>query len=371
MNQEESSPKPCILVAPLDWGLGHATRCIPIIHALLGENYCVIIAAEGRIKDLLLEEFPTLFFVPLAGYNIRYSRRRWLLPLIMLWQMPRILSVIRREHKWLQEAVKRYAVIAVISDNRYGLYHADIPCFFITHQLQIRTPVSFLNHLLQRLNYRFINRYTECWVPDEPVFPGYSGMLAHPQTLPLIPVHYTGILTRFHPSSKENKENHLLVILSGPEPQRSILEDILLEQLKTYKDPVVMVRGLPGKEQEVAVTEHITVYDHLPARQLEEKIKQATFVISRCGYSTVMDLMALKKKAIFIPTPGQTEQEYLSELLSDNQYALCIPQNKFNLHEAIQQANKFAYRFKDPDQYKLKDTIQHLNEFLHTSRTLA
>ena len=150
-------------------------------------------------------------------------------------------------------------------------------------------------------------------------------------------------MSRFTHSTVQD-ERHILIILSGPEPQRTKLEQILLEQLQNHKGPVVFIRGLPGEETNIDVPENVTVFDHLPARMLSEKINQASFVISRCGYSTVMDLAVLEKKSILIPTPGQTEQEYLAEELQKNNFALCVEQQKFKLKNILELAHSFNYR---------------------------
>ncbi|MCU0323584.1 MAG: hypothetical protein MUE72_14305 [Chitinophagaceae bacterium] len=186
-----------VLVAPLDWGLGHATRCIPIIKALLAKDYKVIIAADGKPKTLLQQEFPELFFVQLKGYQIEYSKNKLFLPIKILSQVPKILQAIRYEHQWLKRAILDYNIDLVISDNRFGLNHSTIPCIFITHQLTIQTPFSWLTSWVQKINYNYINRFTTCWIPDVAGKNNMAGILSHPKKLPLIPVEYIGLLSRF------------------------------------------------------------------------------------------------------------------------------------------------------------------------------
>ena len=335
-----------ILVAPLDWGLGHATRCIPIIYKLLEHGHEVFIGAEGTIKKLLQQEFPNIEYLPLKGYQINYSRTRRGLFLSMVKQIPKIITAITYEKRWLKQIIKRYKIDIVISDNRFGLYNKEVYSVFITHQLLIKSP--FLQTSLQRLNYHFINKYDECWVPDFNKPPYLAGILSHPKKIPVAPVKYIGWLSRFgKPEKREQK--YILILLSGPEPQRSILEKIMLDELERFSEPVLLVRGLPGNNSLLSVKGNVKYLNHLPAEQLEEAIVNASFVIARSGYSTIMDLLKLKKKAILIPTPGQTEQEYLAGHLLHNNLAFCTGQQGFNLPETLKAANVFNYAFYDRD----------------------
>ena len=342
MDQPNVSPK--VLVAPLDWGLGHATRCIPLIRELLQQGCNVVLAASGKGKALLQQEFPGLPMLDLPGYDIEYASTAWGLAVKIVAQIPKLLSAIKEEQAWLEKVVAEEGIHAVISDNRYGLNHPTVPCIFLTHQLCIKAPLQFAEDLLQNLAYDYINRFTECWVPDEESENNLAGDLSHPQNLPEIPVQYIGPLTRFQSSNAEANDGPLLLLLSGPEPQRTLLEERFLEDLQAYHSPVVLVRGLPGEAEPLAVTDNVTVYNHLPAAELEQKIREAAMVISRCGYSTVMDLAALQKHSILIPTPGQTEQEYLARHLMQKNLAFCVEQKKFRLNLAVELAGRFPYQ---------------------------
>ena len=355
MNHLSASPK--ILVAPLDWGLGHATRCIPIIRELLLQNCTVLIAAEGKIKALLQAEFPQISFVHLPGYRIEYASSGWGLAIKIVAQIPKLLSVIRQEHVWLQKVVEEENIDAVISDNRYGLYHQNIPSVFITHQLLIKAPVKLAEDFLQVLNYQYINKFDECWVPDAEGENNLAGILSHPSKELSIPTHYIGLLSRFSSDQSSSPGGYLMVLLSGPEPQRTLLENQLLQELKDYTEPVLLVRGLPGGNAEIKENGNVNVFSHLPAAELEEKIRGSSIVISRCGYSTIMDLAVLKKRSILIPTPGQTEQEYLAKHLMKKNFALCVEQKKFRLKNALQLANTFDYRYYDPPSNNLKASV--------------
>jgi uncharacterized protein (TIGR00661 family) len=337
---------PRILVAPLDWGLGHATRCIPIINGLSALGCDVWLAGEGAQEELLKLEFPQLRFLALPGYRVKYGRSGAALLWNMLTQLPRILKTIRQEHGWLKVKINDYSFDAVISDNRYGLYHATVPCVFLTHQLAIKSPLGkWFERLLRKRNYSYINRFTECWIPDVQQDPGLSGELAHPAKKPCIPLKYIGPLSRMERTEDvpATVDSDLLVILSGPEPQRTLLEEIIINDIAHYPGRATVVRGLPGSLQLIPSTNTIKFYNHLSAAELNTEMNRAGYVISRSGYSTIMDIVKLGKKSILIPTPGQTEQEYLGRYLHKKKAALCIPQKDFSLSSALQAAKSFSY----------------------------
>jgi len=329
-----------LLVAPLDWGLGHATRCVPIIRDLLNNSCEVWLAGEGAQEKLLREEFSSLPFLPLKGYRIKYSGNA--LALKMLMQIPSILRSIKDENDWLKAKVEEHGFDAVVSDNRYGLYHEKIFSVFITHQLRIKSSLGKLSEdILQNWNYKLINKFNECWVPDEAGENNLAGDLSHPIKLPSIPVKYTGPLSRFEKKNIEEIKDHLLIILSGPEPQRTILENILIEQVVDYKGTATIVRGLPTEKNIIPSTNQILFYNHLIAEELNNEMQKAEFVIGRSGYSTVMDITALKKKSILIPTPGQTEQEYLADHLKKKRFAWSVKQKEFSLLKSLEEAKHF------------------------------
>ena len=345
MDQAPTALAPNILIAPLDWGLGHATRCIPIINSLIQKNCNVFIATQGKTRTLLQAEFPQLAFIDLKGYRISYSKKKWALPFSIAGQIPKILSTIQYENERLKAIVKEHHIHGVISDNRYGFYHTGMPSVFITHQLRITTGLGALaDDLLQKLNYRYINRFVQCWVPDNPDEVNLGGELSHPRKLPSIPLKYVGVLSRFRYTAEKDK--HPLVLLSGPEPQRTIFENTLLKQLKEYKGSVVLVRGLPGDAATPALPDNVVIYNHLASADLNRLMSEASVIISRCGYSTVMDLAVLKKKSVLVPTPGQTEQEYLAKHLMERNFALCIPQQKFRLGQALDLSRNFNYQLE-------------------------
>lgn len=333
-----------VLVAPLDWGLGHATRCIPIIDALNKRGFQVFIAAEGAQKALLEKEFPGLTMLSLKGYRVQYSRKKGWLPFKLLAQLPGLLQTIAREHRWLEEIVETHSIDLVISDNRYGLYSSRVPCVFMTHQLRIKARYHWLESLIQKIHYHYIERFKTCWVPDDVSENNIGGSLSHPHQLPRIPVHYIGLLTRFHSSLAEHRYDRC-IILSGPEPQRTLLEQRILADLANIDGQTLLVRGKPGSEEKLALMDGVRVENHLSTAALQEAILQSDVIICRSGYTTIMELMALKKRSILIPTPGQTEQEYLASLLKEKQFAYSEEQTDFDLFQALIASLLFPYQW--------------------------
>lgn len=351
--------KPKVLIAPLDWGLGHATRCIPIIKILLITGFEVIIAGEKAQKELLQKEFPEVRFVELKGYQLKYAKKNWQTVLKIIFQIPKILISVNRENRFLQRFLKHENIQIIISDNRYGFYSSKIFSVFITHQLFIKTPFGKrVENILQKINYRFINKFTCCWVPDFEKENILAGELSHPLFFPKTPVHYIGLLSRFEKIEPSIIKNDVLIILSGPEPQRTIFENLLIQQLKINTQKIVFVRGLPGEKNTLNIP-GVEVYNHLSSTELNKIICSSEFIISRSGYSTVMDLVKLGSKSILIPTPAQTEQEYLASFLLKNKIACCVEQKNFSLQDAVENAKLFSYKKIDfADQQLLENAIE-------------
>jgi len=336
-----------ILVAPLDWGIGHATRCVPIIDYLIAQGHNVILASSGRALAFLSVTYPDKKKITINGYNISYAGKRHFMVLKILAQIPKIISAVYIEHKRLKSIIKANNIDLIISDNRYGLWHKDIPSVFITHQLMLKMPVGF--SLFERIIHlalkRFIKKHNICWIPDYEGEENLSGDLSH-KYKHLDNTAFIGPLTRFKNNNKETlqKKYDLLFLLSGPEPQRSIFEEKIISGLKGCELKTVIVRGMPGEKNDVSSSENIIFYEHLPTSDLQHLIKISHFVVCRSGYSTVMDLAALGAKAILIPTPGQTEQEYLANYLNQNGYFMTASQKDFTIRGIIEKAEKFEFK---------------------------
>jgi UDP:flavonoid glycosyltransferase YjiC (YdhE family) len=365
-----STRKPLILVSPLDWGLGHTTRCIPLIAELISLGCDVVIACNSTQKAILQQEFPQVDFAELEGYNMRYGKNRLATFGRLLFQAPKILTKIKQENQWLRAFLTQNRVDAVISDNRFGLYAPAIPTVFITHQLQVKTGLGAMaDKIVLRWNYRKIRPFTVCWVPDSADSPSLAGELSHPASMPGIPVQYIGGLSRLSACATPG-EDVLLIILSGPEPLRTVFETLLLKQLAAYKGKVVLVRGLPAQQHLPSVPAHCTVYNHVDAATLHQLICSAKLVISRCGYTTVMDLLKLQKKSILVPTPGQAEQEYLADHLREQGLAYTVKQKDFSLSKALQEAAQFPYQTNATNMESYKPVVAAFADMLKKKKGL-
>lgn len=330
-------PRKKVLIAPLDWGLGHATRCIPVIRELLKSGHEVVIAADGSIKLLLQEEFPQLRFVHLSGYGLAYSS--WMPAwLKILFLVPQIIMAAFGEHRWLKKTIRMLRPDVVISDNRFGLWNKSVCTVYITHQVMIKCPawLKIFEPVLYFIHRAIIRRYNFCWIPDYPGTSNLSGDLSHRYPLPANAA-FISPLSRFaHTNENPPVEYDACIILSGPEPARSAFEKIIRKQLQSYSGRTVFVLGKPGSGGDV-IAGHSRIASHMPAADLLKIIRASRLVICRSGYSSVMDLHALRKQAVLIPTPGQTEQEYLAGYLSSQKIFRTSSQSRFNIADEVGQ----------------------------------
>lgn len=336
-----------ILIAPLDWGGGHTTRCMPVISYLRQLGHTPIVAGNATqisiIKDAYNNEIQT---VHLDGYNIRYSALNRVLQAGLLYQMPGILSMIKHEHEWLKQAVKEHNLHGVLSDNRYGLHHPSIPTVIMTHQLRVLTGLGgAADTIVQRLHYRELNKFGSTWIVDTEAALGLAGKLSHTEHMPER-YSYIGLLSRFATAEVPASQGGggILVLLSGPEPQRSILSAILWQQAVTHKGGnITFVAGSNDAQIPDNIPAHITYHKRLGNEALLPLLRAADMVICRSGYSTIMDLIALGKKAILLPTPGQTEQEYLGKMLHERGAFYSTTQGGFELDSALKETVTFPY----------------------------
>lgn len=339
-----------ILVAPLNWGLGHATRCIPIINALINHNFEPIIASDGIALQFLKKEFPKLLAIELPSYNIKYSKKGHHLKWRLIKDTPKIISAIYAEKKAIKAILLKYKISGIISDNRFGVFSKTVPSVYITHQLKVLSGST--TWLSSKIHLNYIKKFDEYWIPDVENEPNLSGKLGHLKKHDLN-LKYIGSLSRFSKIDCD-KVYDLLVLLSGPEPQRTILEELLLEQIKRFNGKVLFVKGLVQPTQTIKKLDHITIYNFMQSKGLETAINESAIVLSRSGYTTIMDLAKLNKKAFFIPTPGQFEQEYLAKRFEKlllvpycNQYDFKIEMlNSVNNYKGLQTV-AFEMNFKD------------------------
>ncbi len=322
-----------VLVAPLNWGLGHATRCIPIIRSLLKQKHDVVLASDGRARTLLRAEFPSLVCEPLPSYNVLYPLKQPFLH--WLKEGPRILDIVKDEHTCTQELVLRHNFTHIFSDNRYGVYHPECKSIFITHQLSLPLPV-ILAWIANKVVRKLINKFDECWIPDIYGEESLSGEMS--QGLLKIPLVYVGPLSRFEKPATPKGED-ILAIVSGPEPNRSQIEEKILDQLAKSSQHYEVIRGRPEKLG-VAITTGIQTQEVATSQVLQQKLASAAFVVSRSGYSSIMDLYRVQRKALLIPTPNQPEQQALAERHRKNQNFVFQTEDTLDISSAIEHLKK-------------------------------
>ncbi len=318
-----------IFIAPLDWGLGHASRCIPLIRRL-SQNNTIIVGVTALTEPLFRSYLPDVQLVPIPGYDIRYSS---VLPvwLKILTQVPKVLRAMSAEKKLLHQIVSDHGITMIISDNRPGMYSKKIHSVYITHQLKIKIPV--VSYFATSWHRHYIHRSNEVWVPDfQDRQMALAGDMSDGRKI-RIPVTYLEPQSALeHGKSVNEPVYDYLILLSGVEPQRSILESRLVSSLSDYDGKVALVRGTTNASSLKSLP-NFEVFDFASGETLTELIRNARVLICRSGYSTLMDMYTLKKdKLILIPTPGQTEQIYLAALWKKRFNAKVIEQEKVNAH---------------------------------------
>lgn len=297
-----------IFISPLDWGLGHATRCVPLIKQLMEDNV-VILGVTKTTAFIFDEEFPTLKKIEIEPYSISYSKTMPL-GIKLLFDSPRIFKVIKKENEQLKTIIQDYQIDVVISDNRFGLYNKNVECIYITHQLNIRAGV--FSFIANKIHHHYIKQFNKIWVPDfEEDNKCLAGKLS--RNTSFNNVVYIGPLSRLHKADRVEDEFDYLCLLSGPEPLRTDLENFLIAKANLSEKKIFLVRGT--KEPfNLSVNKNLTVVDKPSALQLSQLISNSKTIVCRSGYSTLMDLHLLQKKeCILIPTPSQDEQVYLAD----------------------------------------------------------
>lgn len=325
-----------VLYGVLNWGLGHATRSIPVIRSLIASGFRPVICSDGAPLLFLQKEFPQLAFEKLPAYGIRYGRGSSL-PM-MLVQAPQIFRAAWREHRLLKKLVRKYRPVGIISDNRLGFCHPNITSVYITHQLKLMLP--FARRLMSRWHHLFIQKYDECWVPDLEGQQNLSGEMGHCYR-PSVPVKYMGILSRFAQMKLPSGDTayRACAILSGPEPQRSLLEKKLLQQMADLPGRFLIIRGTVRGS--LNAPENVVIENMAGIEEIARAVRSSRIVISRSGYSSLMDYAHLRNKALLIPTPGQPEQEYLARYMLHKGHFLYVSQSHLNLAEDLEKAENY------------------------------
>ena len=355
-----------VCISPLDWGLGHATRCIPIALSFQELGYQVYIATDGPQEAILKEALPNATILKLKGYRIHYTKQKSFLFFSLLMQVPKIIARITGEYFWLKKTQKKYNFNLIVSDNRFGFFHKKVPSVFITHQLNLQTPFRWTSSLYQILLSNWLQHFKACWIPDTEAILNLSGLLTRPKHKPRIGIWYMGYLSRLYNKeslTNEPGENEIefLGIVSGPEPQRTLFENDIWKTGNEAGVPFVMIAGLPNEKLYNKITPTGALYHHLNGKELAAQIQRAKYIICRGGYTSLMELIPFQKKLILVPTPGQTEQMYLAKYWSDQNWATSFDQSTFNLAEALKQAANKHYAWPRCNEFSTNALAATLN----------
>lgn len=327
-----------ILFAILNWGLGHATRSIPIIKHLQRKGIQVTLASDGEALLLLRAEFPQLEILELPSYHVTYAQKNMMGHMVKM--LPKIFWAIRKENQILQTYLKERNIDGIISDNRYGCYAPNIPSVLMTHQMQLLLPNKIASWVANRLLQAAVSRFQEVWVPDAAQDLSLSGKLSTP-TWKMPSLKNIGILTRMTSGERE-REYDVAVILSGPEPLRTRLEEILMEQALNLPMDFIFIQGKTHTSTHFRASENIEVISYLTTTELQKIIHASRVIVCRSGYSSIMDLAMLGKKAILIPTPGQPEQEYLADRFHTKKIFPRQLQHEINLEKGIKTLSEYS-----------------------------
>ncbi len=326
-----------ILLCALNWGLGHAARCIPIARELQKQGAKIFLASDGESLQLFRREFPEAKCFELPAYLPQYGSRGSF-ELEMALQIPKFLKAIQAEKKVCAQICAEQNIDAILSDNRWGCHHSNVPSVFLTHQLFIRLKgkLGFAEKLLWQWQKFLLRSFQELWIPDWSDHRSLSADLSKNSRLHFKQkMRHLGPLSRLNSDNKSETPYDLLLLLSGPEPQRTHFESLLLEAMVDINKKSILVRGTEHAPPLFSPPAHIEVRDLLTGESLELLLNSAYFVVARSGYSTIMDLCKLQKPALLIPTHGQTEQEYLGERLSKLGFCFSQSQEKLDIEKAL------------------------------------
>jgi uncharacterized protein (TIGR00661 family) len=332
----------------LNWGLGHASRSLPLIKKLAAAGHEVLCASDGESLSMLRKELPDQMVLQLPGYNILYGSR--FMPYNMLKHGRSMLKTMKAEHELTKVIVEREGIQCIISDNRYGCYHEKIPSALITHQLQVFTGQKLLDVYIRRMIRSWCKKFNEVWIPDQLPPHNITGDLSSVDTQP-VPKYYLGIISELTCVPHAGNFDAVAVI-SGPEPQRTHFEQLVIEQLKKLDGKYAVVCGRPEDEEKVRMEKNLTVYPYMSRADLSHLLEQTEVVISRSGYTTLMDLAKTGHKAILCPTPGQYEQIYLADRLHHLGQCIYARQENLDLSKALKEVQNIKPVSDDSDEIK-------------------
>lgn len=315
-----------ILVSCLNWGIGHASRMLSLIHVLENRGHDLIISGDGKALNFLRKELPGRKFVRIKDVNVNYHPNTWRMGFRLFNLGIKLRKIRRKEHLDLHKLNYAEQFDLVLSDNRYGMFLSNVYSILITHQLSPRAPIG--GALSRSIINEWVKDFNEVWVPDSKGI-NLSGELSagnHQQK------KYIGILSRFNSNLEITKTIDYLFLLSGPEPLRTSFEEKILNQIDGLSGQIVLVRGT-NKPHDISQKGNLTVINLAHSEELEKLLCSSKQIICRSGYSTLMDLIKLNLSAFIVPTPNQWEQEYLANYLKKKQIFNSCTQIEFEMKD--------------------------------------
>jgi uncharacterized protein (TIGR00661 family) len=342
-----------IIYGVCSWGIGHTARALPILRKLLAEHNELTVISSGRPLQILKDELqePSVEYIDIPDYAPPRGIEPRTFFIGFLLRSPKLQFTIRRELRAVLKllAKKRYDVI--LSDTRYGIYHRKIPSFFITNQLRLMNPYRFRTLELgsELYNRFFFKRYCGIIVPDFADQDDLGGDLTHNlRLIDMSKIHYVGPISDFKPRELPQTIDYL-ISLSGPPLERALFRQTILNQLASLNGNIAITtpeHNLDSKSSCLirkvqSDARKINVYTYLSRMDRELLLNRAKLLISKIGFTTLSDMAVLRKKALFLPTPGQPEQLYLAQYHNTKRTFRCVLPTKLNLATDVNLALRY------------------------------
>jgi hypothetical protein len=323
-----------VLFGVLDWGIGHATRSIALVNKQIADGNSVTIASSGKALEFLKNYYPNILFIELGGLNLTYAKHfhyfNW-------WRISyKVWGQYYSDRRFVKSHENEYDII--ISDSRYGFFSKVTESHFITHQLNIIPPRGFglFSPVLNLVSRKILQSYKRIIVPDKFGEKSLAGKLS--QTNKSLKIHYVEYLSRFYNinACEDIKYKHydVLIILSGPEPSRSYLEQKLVNLMTKLRMKSLILGGFTQKSL-FTKNPYADYQAHLPDIEFASAVVSIPYIIARAGYSTILDLAVLNRMALLIPTPHQSEQQYLADYLDKKHFFRTLSEDELLKCESL------------------------------------
>lgn len=299
-----------ILLCPLNWGIGHATRMVAYAKQLEKADNTILVAGADEVLAIFKEELPHVERFHLEDIHVHYSKSNKTVRKLLFYA-PLFLLSLYKQHNLLKRLLAKVDVDVLVSDNRPSLWNKSVPSYYITHQpsLKLTDGWHWAEGVATRIHQWFIRHFQACLIPDVEGEDSLSGELSVIND-DRIERHYIGWLSRFDTTNLDvEREDYTLLILSGVEPSRTDLRNEIVERFRGTQEQLIIAGGYSAE-----TNDNIITLPYVRTEALKPLILSSKHVICRSGYSMLTDLKVLGREAEYIATPGQPEQEYLAKL---------------------------------------------------------